>query len=369
MIVGSMGPPDVRALFQQRVAGDDALLRLANVRFRQAGMPAEVYADNPDHLEHLLGFVPEHRTLPVVHLNRSANVLNASGRSLVEAFASRFPGRVAGLVVHDKGDMVDRLPEVVTALRELGTPRPEGTGRPTVYLEFATGLPVDRFVELAERIADVELASMCIDIGHVGIQQAKRSLTDSRPDLTWKGLSIRDPRLPEVVDQVQAATRTALPAVLGLTETIGAIGKPVHFHLHDGHPLVPGLSDHFSFLTRVPVPFPVAGRYALPSMFGPAGLAEILRTAARACPPGLASFTLEIHQVEGRLPLADATDLFAHWRDLTNAERMNYWLTVLADNHLLATTALDDRRLDAAVVDAPQSSSSPAVTASSIPVR
>src|SRR5664279_3902205 len=280
-MAGSLGPPDVRALFQQRVAGDDALLRLANLRFRQGGMPAEVYADNPDHLEHLLGFVPEHRTLPVVHLNRSANLLDVSGRSLVEAFASRF-------------------------------------------------------VELARRIADVALASMCIDIGHVGIQQAKRSLIESRPDLTWKGLSIRDPRLPEVVDEVQAATGTALPAVLRLTETIGAIGKPVHFHLHDGHPLVPGLSDHFSFLTRVPVPFPVAGRYALPSMFGPAGLADVLRTAVRACPPGSASFTLEIHQVEGRLPLADATDLFAHWRDLTNAERMNYWLTVLADNHLLA---------------------------------
>ena len=338
------GAADVRALFQQRVAGDGALLRLANLRFRQAGMPAEVYADNPDHLEYVLGFVPEHRTLPVVHLSRSANLLDASGRSLVEAFASRFAGRVAGLVVHDKGDMVDRLPEVVAALRELGAAHPQRPGRPMVYLEFATGLPVDRFVEVAQRIADVGLASMCIDIGHVGIQQAKRSLTHSRPDLTWKGLSPQDPRLPEVVDQVQAATGTALPAVLRLIETIGAIGKPVHFHLHDGHPLVPGLSDHFSFLTRVPVPFLVAGRYALPSMFGPAGLADVVRTAVRACSPGSASFTLEIHQVEGRLPLADAADLFMHWHDVTNAERMNYWLTVLADNHLLAGAALDGWR-------------------------
>jgi hypothetical protein len=343
MMVESMGQPDVRALFQQRVAGDDAVLRLANVRFRQAGMPAEVYADNPDHLEYLLGFVPEHPTLPVVHLNRSANLLDGSGRSLVESFAARFAGRVAGLVVHDKREMADRLPEVIRALRALGTSRPGPPGRPMIFLEFATGLPVDRFVELAQRVADVELASMCIDIGHVGIQQAKRSLIESRPDLTWKGLSALDPRLPEVVDEVQAATRTALPAVLRLTETIGEIGKPVHFHLHDGHPLVPGLSDHFSFLTRLPIPFSVAGRYALPSMFGPVGLADVLRTAVRACPPGSASFTLEIHQVEGRLPLADTKDLFAQWRDLTNAERMNYWLTVLADNHQLATAALNDR--------------------------
>ena len=38
--------PGVRALFQQRLSGDDALLRLAERRFREAGMPAEVYAEN-----------------------------------------------------------------------------------------------------------------------------------------------------------------------------------------------------------------------------------------------------------------------------------------------------------------------------------
>jgi hypothetical protein len=44
--------------------------------------------------------------------------------------------------------------------------------------------------------------------------------------------------------------------------------------------------------------------------------------------------------VDGRLPLGAASELFTHWRDLTNAERMNYWLCVLADNHLLATSFL-----------------------------
>ena len=34
----------VHALFQQRVDGDDALLRLAGLRFAQMGMAAEVYA-------------------------------------------------------------------------------------------------------------------------------------------------------------------------------------------------------------------------------------------------------------------------------------------------------------------------------------
>ena len=49
-----------------------------------------------------------------------------------------------------------------------------------------------------------------------------------------------------------------------------------------------------------------------------------------------ASLTLEIHQAEGRLPLGDAEGLFGHWRDVTNAERMNYWLSVIAQNHELA---------------------------------
>jgi hypothetical protein len=62
--------------------------------------------------------------------------------------------------------------------------------------------------------------------------------------------------------------------------------------------------------------------------------------ALEACPSRRLSFTLEIHQVEGRLPLADASRLFAHWRDLTNAERMNYWLFVLGENAILLSECL-----------------------------
>ena len=338
--VTSRSLPGVRALFQQRLSGDDALLRLAERRFREAGMPAEVYAENPDQLEHLLRFVPEHDTLPVVHLNRSADLLRQSGRDLVESFATRFPGRVAGLVVHDKAAMAGRLPEVIATMRALGTPSPGHAGRPMVYLEYAAGLPVDVFAALGEQLADVERASLCIDIGHVAIQHARGVTLSSSSDAHWSNLSLTDPRLPEVADQVEAATRSALPVVLELIGRVCAIGKVVHLHLHDGHPLVQGLSDHFSFLTRFPVPFEVAGAYALHPLFGPDGLAAVLDQAARSSAPGRASFTLEIHQVDGRLPLGAASEIFGHWRDLTNAERMNYWLGVLADNHLLAMTLL-----------------------------
>jgi hypothetical protein len=160
-------------------------------------------------------------------------------------------------------------------------------------------------------------------------------------EAAWSNLSLTDPRLPEVADQIQAATQSALRAVLDLIYRIGAVGKPVHFHLHDGHPLINGLSDHFSFFTRFPVPFEVEGRYSLPALFGADGLAAVLDAAMRSGPFWSPSFTLEIHQVDGRLPLDAASELFTHWQDLTNAERMNYWLDVLANNYLLATTLLE----------------------------
>ena len=62
--LGTLGP--VHALFQRRVAGDDSLLKLAGLRFAQMGLAAELYADTPEELEHVLRFVPPHPRLPVV---------------------------------------------------------------------------------------------------------------------------------------------------------------------------------------------------------------------------------------------------------------------------------------------------------------
>jgi hypothetical protein len=43
--------------------------------------------------------------------------------------------------------------------------------------------------------------------------------------------------------------------------------------------------------------------------------------------------TLFSSKTDGSLPLRDAVHLFHHWRDRTNAERMNRWLWVLLENH------------------------------------
>jgi len=330
----------VHGLFQRRVAGDDALLELARLRFAQMGVAAEVYADSPEELEHLLRFVPPHPYRPVVHLNRGVNVLNAPSRAVVGEFADRFAGRIAGLVVHDKYEMGEQTDRLLSVMRELDARLSERPGGPLVFLEYAAGLEPGWFVEVAERLRDAERVSCCIDVGHLGVRQASARFGRSHPGLSLGSLSPEDGRLADLVADVQEAVGSAVQDVLDVIRSIGSVGKHVHFHLHDGHPLIPGLPDHFTFLTRLPVPFSYQGRRSLSMMYGPGGLAAIVSAAIGACRPEAVSFTLEIHQVEGRLPLADASRLFARWRDVTNAERMNYWLSVLGENALLVSQRL-----------------------------
>ena len=333
-----LGP--VHGLFQRRVAGDDALLELAALRFAQTGLAAELYADTPAELEHVLRFVPPHPYRPTVHLNRGINVLTEPGRAVVGEFADRFAGRIAGLVVHDKYEMGQQTDRLLTAMRELDARLRQRPGGPLVFLEYAAGLEPGWFVEVAERLRDAERVSCCIDIGHLGVRQASARFGRSHPGLSLGSLSPQDGRLADLAADVQQAVGSARQDVLDVIRSVGSVGKHVHFHLHDGHPLIQGLPDHFTFLTRLPVPFSYQGRRSLSMMYGPGGLAAIVSAATMACRPEAVSFTLEIHQVEGRLPLADAARLFTRWRDLTNAERMNYWLSVLGENALLVSQGL-----------------------------
>ena len=337
---GRAAPGPVHGLFQRRFAGDDALLELVGLRFAQMGAAAELYADTPDELERTVRFVPPHRYLPTVHLNRGINLLSEQDRSRVAAFADRFAGRVGGLVVHDKAEMVAQTDHLVEVMRELEARLRERPGRPMVFLEYAAGSDPEWFIGLAERLLDAEQISCCIDIGHVGMRQASARFNRSHPGLSLGALSPGDGRLPDLVADVQDAVDGARRDVIDVIRSIGSLGKHVHFHLHDGHPLIPGLKDHFTFLRRLPIPFSYQGRHSLSMMYGPGGLESVIWAATEACRPGGASFTLEIHQVEGRLPLADASRLFAHWRDLTNAERMNYWLSVLGENAILLSECL-----------------------------
>ena len=75
-------------------------------------------------------------------------------------------------------------------------------------------------------------------------------------------------------------------------------------------------------------------------LYGLGGLASIVSTALEACGPGGVSFTLEVHQAEGRLPLGDAAPLFPPGSDTATAERVNYWLSVLSENVMLLSQAI-----------------------------
>ena len=291
----------------------------------------------------MLRYVPPHPRLPTVHLGRGLDMLRERDRGVVEEFAVRFAGRLSGMVVHDHRDMGEQTASLVTALQELDTRLARSPGAPQLFLEYAAGLEPGWFIEVAEQLKETDRISCCIDVGHVGIRQASARFARDHPDLSLRSLTPDDERLPSLVTDVQHAVAGAVQDVLDMTFSIGQLGKHLHFHLHDGHPLVSGLPDHFTFLMRLPVPFSHDGRQSLPMMYGPAGLAAIVAAAADACGPDRVSFTIEIHQVEGRLPLGDAAGLFRHWQDITNAERMNHWLSVLAQNAMLAGESIPPR--------------------------
>jgi hypothetical protein len=218
----------------------------------------------------------------------------------------------------------------------------QGTG-PLVLIEYAAGLELAMFVALHEAVRDCPRISACIDIGHVGIFQCQRAFQRKHPNLDVWQLKASTPELCTHIASVQAACGTALPAVLEMVASLSRLNKPLHFHLHDGHPSSTfspyGVSDHLSFFQEIPIPFGYRGSYALPAMFGPLGLQRIVAAARAALPDEMLSFTLEIHPPAGRQPLGEYTSLFGHWQDRTNAERMQYWIEVLLRNHRLLQDA------------------------------
>src|ERR1019366_7352330 len=275
---GSPGLRPLHALFQQRIAGDDALLKLASLRFAQEGLAAEAYADTPDQLDRVLQYVPPHPRLPTVHLNRGLNMLRERDRGGAEDFA----------------DMCAQTGTLVAALQDLDRRLARSRGAPRLFLEYSAGLEPGWFVEVAERLKDADRISCCIDVGHVGTRQASARFARDHQGLSLRSLSPGDERLPSLLTDVQDAVTSVLHDVLDMTRSIGRLGKHLHFHLHDGHPLVGGLPDHSTFRMRLPIPFSHEGRKSLATMYGPAGLAAIVAAATDACGPDRVSFTLEI---------------------------------------------------------------------------
>ena len=329
--------PALLAIFQKRIDGDDALLGLARLRFKEAGLGTEFYAETPDKLDWLLRFKPTPETPAVAHLPREIDLFDDRSHRLILDFATRFKERILGLVIHDQIEIATRLDDYVAALEDLDRKLKNVERGPYLFVEYAVGLEPGLFLNLFESIRDLKRVSACVDIGHIGIWQVKAAYSRNHPEEDVCALTPHDQRLKDVMEDVESAVRSALPLVLRVIRALGKLKKPLHVHLHDGHPLWTfspfGVSDHISFLNEIPIPFEYKGKRSLPLMFGRSGLTEILTKLLESFDPDCLSLTLEIHPDEGRLSLGDSSYLFDHWEDKTNAEKMNYWLSVLLQNH------------------------------------
>jgi hypothetical protein len=328
-------------LIKQGIEGDDALLRLAQARLQEAGLGAEFYPESPDHLDQMLAFRPAGHPC-TVHLPRGIMLLQPEARDRVMDFARHAAGQVHGLIVHDHGQFAQREEETIAAFGEISRRLAEIPAAPVLFVEYAAGLWPNDFAALFEKTAALARVSACIDISHVGIQVCRNAYARVYPGVDVCSLKSA-PDLMERLPGIQAAVAEALPAVIALVRRLARLGKPLHFHLHDGHPLSTlsrfGVSDHLSFLQEIRLPAPYLGRQLLPGMYGPAGLRSIIQAAHAGLPPEQLTFMIEVHPQEGRSPLGAHAPLFNHWKDRTNAERMNYWLDMLLQNATLLRDA------------------------------
>ncbi len=331
-------------LFEKRIDGDDSLLRLAHRRFVEARMGAEMHAGTPEQLEPLMHFRPGDNAPVVVHLPRDFDLLEEASRKRIVQMAAAFAGRVYGLVLHDTAAMATRRNDYVEAAWLIDEPLAKIKQSPLLFIEYAAGLEPADFAQFFSAIPDLERISACLDTGHAGLREARAAYARNHRGEDVCALKYQAARLPRLMADIDVAVAAGVKAVLGLVETICALRKPVHFHLHDGHPLSTsspfGLSDHLSFLAQIPIPFEWRGRQALLPMFGPSGLMRLIHRAVRSIRHHQLSLTLEIHPTDQRRPLGDAASLFEHWIDKTNAEQMNHWLWTLACNHQLLLQAI-----------------------------
>jgi len=331
--------PYLLGLFQKRIDGDDALLDLARLRFKEAGMGVELYGGSIEEIRWMLGFKPWPGATVVVHLPREIDLLTEHGRDQVIHFAETFAEQIYGFVIHDQQGYANRAADYKASLSEINAALLNTPGQPFLFVEYAAGLAPEEYCALIASGKDLERVSACLDIGHIGIWQARKAYSSKHPGEDICALTPADPNLPELVHDVQAAVESVPAAVCGVVRNLVKLGKPLHFHLHDGHPLSTaslfGVSDHLSFFEDIHIPFIYKGGKILPTMFGPEGLMQIITEACTALSLACLSFTLEIHPAHCREKLEGASGLFSHWTDKTNAERMDGWLITLMDNHRL----------------------------------
>jgi len=125
------------ALVQKRADGDDALLHPARLRFEEAGLGTEFYAETPKEMDWLLPFKPTPETPAVIHLRRGMNLLEEASPDLIMDFAEQYKDQVFGLVIHDQVEMATRWDDYLAALRDMAWRSEKVQGTLCSYIEYA----------------------------------------------------------------------------------------------------------------------------------------------------------------------------------------------------------------------------------------
>ena len=331
-----MAQPALFALFEKRIEGDDALLTLAQRRFQEHKLLPEYHAGSKKESDAILPFHPFPESGGVVHLPRKLDILKPGNRDAIAALAAAVPENTRRLVLHDQEVVREDFEGYVKALRDLDHALGGGKARTRVYLEYAVGLEPDLFCRVIEAAADFPSICSCIDIGHVGIRRARRIYEQRFPGHELNRREAEDPATFDRLSEVEDAVLRAMSVTLDMIRRLSKLDKPIHFHLHDGHPLVEnhyGVPDHKSFLERPMLTAPDGSRIELDTLYGPEGLHAVVETARQHLDEDRLTFTLEIHETLEALQLDPEADfLFGHWADKTNAEKMNHWLDLLKRN-------------------------------------
>jgi len=251
-------------------------------------------------------------------------------------------GRLFGLVTHDSRLFETEPAQALEVLREADRRLSTVPDSPMLFVEYASGIAPLAFASVFEQLRRAEEGERLHRRGargHPGLSARLRRDRPARPRHLHPPAG--DPR-PRAASSTRSRPRSskALPTVLSLVERLTSLGKPVHFHLHDGHPLSPlspyGVADHLAFLQPIRLPFNRPGEgQMLSGMFRPAGLRTIVRAALAKLPSKRVSFMLEIHPRPAVSRSASTPPLFSHWADTTNAERMNYWLENLVRTSMM----------------------------------
>jgi hypothetical protein len=349
---------------QLPIKGDDALLELARARLTEVNCGGEVYPLNPAHLQKLLKFLPD-VDFNTTHLMRELNILRSEDRDLIITMAEICKESVSGMIIHDYKEFKHNPAQTISAIDELNKKLLNIPNSPMLFIEFGGSLSIEEYTDFIASIAPFERISACIDVGHVGMKACRTYYEENygHPIADLKGPSIvslkdrlkadiKADRLdypkadlkghPITSTQKEAVSKsmaTSLPAVIKMLKDVGKHGKPLHIHLHEGHPLSTlscwGVSDHLDFQTMISIQEKNGNAFLEPGIFGISGMADIIRTLSADAMPSV-SVMIEIHPQPGAIPLGRYANIFSHWKDTFHAEQMNFWIDRIITTLLLA---------------------------------